>query len=352
MPSTRDFFSARYRLFLCQHWHNNYCQEKWIFPSPGKASIVFSFTSEQMDDDDKDNQMSHQREHFLRSLLNNTHRRVETMANRRALTTHRSLLRLDTDYDDDGLETFKRYKPRSLDELASRTKFSKKEIQLIYQGFKQECPSGKRVDLSFLWRHFSSRACQWGHIQTYLRTILSVCRYVDVRTFGLRHVRPACIWLCHLRRFSRLPLHTLSRFHRRSSSMDLHLVRYEEIWQINPRGKNDESIEHLCEHRPLVWKGFSSDCVCCLFSPWQCLHSTLRSRNHSRTHIDCLSTLRQSPARLSDHSRFHHVLSKRKSFVVHRHQWSVTVLCLGSCSPPIDRCPTNNCVMMISSWTQ
>ncbi len=49
---------------------------------------------------------------------------------------------LDTDYDDDGLETLKRYKPRSLDELASRTKFSKKEIQLIYQGFKQECPSG------------------------------------------------------------------------------------------------------------------------------------------------------------------------------------------------------------------
>jgi hypothetical protein len=49
---------------------------------------------------------------------------------------------LDTDYDDDRLETFKRYKPRSLDELASRTKFSKKEIQLIYQGFKQECPSG------------------------------------------------------------------------------------------------------------------------------------------------------------------------------------------------------------------
>ncbi|CAF4869402.1 unnamed protein product, partial [Rotaria magnacalcarata] len=35
-----------------------------------------------------------------------------------------------------------RYKPRSLDELTTRTKFSKKEIQLIYQGFKQECPSG------------------------------------------------------------------------------------------------------------------------------------------------------------------------------------------------------------------
>ena len=56
---------------------------------------------------------------------------------------------LDTDFDDDGLETFKRYKPRSLDELANRTKFSKKEIQLIYQGFKQECPSGKKLVLHF-----------------------------------------------------------------------------------------------------------------------------------------------------------------------------------------------------------
>lgn len=55
-----------------------------------------------------------------------------------------NLISLDTDFDDDGLETFKRYKPRSLDELASRTKFSKKEIQLIYQGFKQECPSGNK----------------------------------------------------------------------------------------------------------------------------------------------------------------------------------------------------------------
>ncbi|CAF1507246.1 unnamed protein product [Didymodactylos carnosus] len=48
----------------------------------------------------------------------------------------------DTDFDDESLETLKRYKPRSLDELEKRTKFTKKEIQLIYQGFKQECPTG------------------------------------------------------------------------------------------------------------------------------------------------------------------------------------------------------------------
>jgi hypothetical protein len=71
------------------------------------------------------------------------------------------IIYLDTDYEDDGLETLKRYKPRSLDELASRTKFSKKEIQLIYQGFKQECPSGKIffVRFSFFINKSLSRYC-------------------------------------------------------------------------------------------------------------------------------------------------------------------------------------------------
>jgi len=53
---------------------------------------------------------------------------------------------LDNDYDgnndDNGIKTFNRYKPRSLDELATQTKFNKKEIQIIYQGFKQDCPTG------------------------------------------------------------------------------------------------------------------------------------------------------------------------------------------------------------------
>ena len=69
------------------------------------------------------------------------------------------ILYLDTDFDDDGLETLKRYKPRSLDELASRTKFSKKEIQLIYQGFKQECPSGRNSFLLILKRIFYLKRC-------------------------------------------------------------------------------------------------------------------------------------------------------------------------------------------------
>lgn len=36
-----------------------------------------------------------------------------------------------------------RCRPPSLEQLIVRTKFTKKEIQCIYQGFKQECPTGK-----------------------------------------------------------------------------------------------------------------------------------------------------------------------------------------------------------------
>lgn len=35
-----------------------------------------------------------------------------------------------------------RYKPRPIEELVKATRFSRKEIQHMYRGFKQECPSG------------------------------------------------------------------------------------------------------------------------------------------------------------------------------------------------------------------
>ncbi|XP_033757617.1 Kv channel-interacting protein 1-like isoform X7 [Pecten maximus] len=35
-----------------------------------------------------------------------------------------------------------RYKPEGLDTLCRNTKFSRKELQIMYRGFKQECPTG------------------------------------------------------------------------------------------------------------------------------------------------------------------------------------------------------------------
>ncbi|XP_076317606.1 calsenilin-like [Tachypleus tridentatus] len=42
-----------------------------------------------------------------------------------------------------------RYKPKRLDALCKTTYFTRKEIRLMYQGFKQECPTGMVREESF-----------------------------------------------------------------------------------------------------------------------------------------------------------------------------------------------------------
>ena len=54
----------------------------------------------------------------------------------------------DADYEDH-TAAFIRYKPRPIEELVKATRFTKKEIQLMYRGFKQECPSGIVNEHSF-----------------------------------------------------------------------------------------------------------------------------------------------------------------------------------------------------------
>ncbi|KAL5022371.1 hypothetical protein ScPMuIL_001526 [Solemya velum] len=54
-----------------------------------------------------------------------------------------SSLHEDLDHDIDDLEMqVVRYKPEGLDVLCRNTKFSRKELQIMYRGFKQECPTG------------------------------------------------------------------------------------------------------------------------------------------------------------------------------------------------------------------
>ncbi|XP_037545610.1 Kv channel-interacting protein 2-like isoform X4 [Nematolebias whitei] len=43
--------------------------------------------------------------------------------------------------DEEELSTV-RYRPKSLDRLVQQTKFNKMELQVLYRGFKNECPSG------------------------------------------------------------------------------------------------------------------------------------------------------------------------------------------------------------------
>ncbi|XP_013392505.1 Kv channel-interacting protein 1 isoform X14 [Lingula anatina] len=47
----------------------------------------------------------------------------------------------DNDLDDLEMQVV-RYKPEGLDALCRNTKFSRKELQIMYRGFKQECPTG------------------------------------------------------------------------------------------------------------------------------------------------------------------------------------------------------------------
>ncbi|GJQ67985.1 hypothetical protein Trydic_g10645 [Trypoxylus dichotomus] len=42
-----------------------------------------------------------------------------------------------------------RYRPDELQKLISKTKFTRKEIKLMYRGFKQECPTGLVDEESF-----------------------------------------------------------------------------------------------------------------------------------------------------------------------------------------------------------
>ncbi len=48
----------------------------------------------------------------------------------------------ETDYDDNAQAFMQRYRPRPIEELVKATRFTRKEIQIMYRGFKQECPSG------------------------------------------------------------------------------------------------------------------------------------------------------------------------------------------------------------------
>ncbi|XP_070770050.1 A-type potassium channel modulatory protein KCNIP1-like isoform X4 [Enoplosus armatus] len=59
------------------------------------------------------------------------------------LTMQTKQRRLSRDKADDDLEmTMVCHRPEGLDQLEAQTNFSKRELQVLYRGFKNECPSG------------------------------------------------------------------------------------------------------------------------------------------------------------------------------------------------------------------
>ena len=126
---------------------------------------------------------------IMRRKLNEKTKIVKLLLNQ----YHRSsnIVCLDSDYDDDGSETFKRYKPRSLNELVNLTKFSKKEIQLIYQGFKQECPSGMKYILKLYRKKnfiFIQVLLMKKHLKIFMDNFFPLLMYRYTHILSLQHL--------------------------------------------------------------------------------------------------------------------------------------------------------------------
>ncbi|CAF3739814.1 unnamed protein product [Rotaria magnacalcarata] len=87
----------------------------------------------------------------------------------------------NSDYDDAAVtDKSQSYRPCSLDELVARTKFEKKEIQVIYQGFKQECPSGTVNEKSF--KNIFGQFFPFGDTSKYAHLIFST---FELRSSGI-----------------------------------------------------------------------------------------------------------------------------------------------------------------------
>ncbi|XP_025416723.1 Kv channel-interacting protein 2-like isoform X2 [Sipha flava] len=67
-----------------------------------------------------------------------------------------------------------RYRPEELTKLTKITKFNKKEIQLIYRGFKQECPTGMVDEDSF--KHIFSQFFPQGDASQYAQYVFNTIK--------------------------------------------------------------------------------------------------------------------------------------------------------------------------------
>ncbi|XP_025834830.1 Kv channel-interacting protein 4-like [Agrilus planipennis] len=67
-----------------------------------------------------------------------------------------------------------RYRPEELQKLASRTKFTRKEIQLMYRGFKQECPTGMVDEEAF--KHIFSQFFPQGDATNYAHYVFNTIK--------------------------------------------------------------------------------------------------------------------------------------------------------------------------------
>ncbi|XP_077283205.1 calsenilin-like [Arctopsyche grandis] len=80
----------------------------------------------------------------------------------------------ESDIDEMTMHSGGRHRPEELAKLASMTKFTKKEIKLIYRGFKQECPTGMVDEDSF--KHIFSQFFPQGDATNYAHYVFNTMK--------------------------------------------------------------------------------------------------------------------------------------------------------------------------------
>ncbi|KFV71978.1 Calsenilin, partial [Dryobates pubescens] len=96
-----------------------------------------------------------------------------------------------------------RHQPEALERLLARTKFSKQELQALYRGFKNECPSGLVDEETF--KLIYSQFFPQGDASTYASFVFdafdadgngALCFQVSFPVPRLCQEKPACCWSC------------------------------------------------------------------------------------------------------------------------------------------------------------
>ncbi|XP_017782266.1 PREDICTED: Kv channel-interacting protein 2-like [Nicrophorus vespilloides] len=68
-----------------------------------------------------------------------------------------------------------RYRPEEITKLESKTKFTRKELQLIYRGFKQECPTGMVDEEAF--KHIFAQFFPQGDATNYAKYVFNTMKH-------------------------------------------------------------------------------------------------------------------------------------------------------------------------------
>lgn len=106
----------------------------------------------------------------------------------RRLSLPKTKQKKDHDIDDLEMQVV-RYKPEGLDALCRTTKFSRKELQIMYRGFKQECPTGIVNEDTFkeIYSQFFPQGDTWGGIGVSKKADSSAYAHYVFNTFDQDH---------------------------------------------------------------------------------------------------------------------------------------------------------------------